>query len=110
MLIYSDCYQKREKSNHKNNNENNKTLPDHIKAFFLPARKIIPKQFKKKINQILEEDPYAPMYNFKDLGDIDSNQECYTHTINLEGECWVACDRIPTRPCDTINKKYADLV
>ena len=51
----------REKLNYKNNNEMNENLPNHIKAFFLPASKIIPKQFEKKRNPIFEEDPYAPM-------------------------------------------------
>ena len=98
----------REKTNHKNSNEIKKNLPDHIKAFFLPASKIIPKQYKKKRNHISEEDPYAPMYDFEDSDENDLKAECYTHTIHLEGECWVACDRVPIRPCDPTNRQRED--
>ena len=91
--------------------ERDEKLPDHMLRFFLPADRIIPRQYKRRGNHEHggKEDPYAPMYDFEDSDDgededgesddYDDDVDCYTHTMILEGQCWVLCDRTLLWPC-----------
>jgi len=129
--------------------EDKDAVPDHIKRFFLPAKRIIPRQYKRKgknkiKGEVINHDPYAPLYDFEDndehededkhdpyapMYDFEYNDEldeedthdpyapmydfeyndvhdgdgvdCYTHTMILEGQCWVLCDKTLLRPCNS---------
>ena len=50
-------------------------MPDHIKTLFIPATKIMARQFKGK-----EEDLYAPMHDFKDFEDVNTKADCHCHS------------------------------
>ena len=87
-------------------------LPDHMERFFLPADRIIPRQYKRRGNHEHggKEDPYAPIYDFGDsddsegedgTSDYDDDVDCYTHTIILDGQCWVLCDKALLWPCNS---------
>ena len=49
------------------------------------------------------------MYDFEDSDDSDDedsksddyDDDCYTHTMTLEGQCWVLCDKILLWPCNS---------
>jgi hypothetical protein len=84
-----------------------------MERFFLPADRIIPRQYKRRGNQKNggKEDPYAPKFDFKDSHDSDDedgtsdddddNVDCYTHTMILDDQCWVLCDKTLLWPCNT---------
>jgi len=85
-------------------------LPEHMRRFFLPADTIIPKQYSRrgKHRHIGRGDPYAPEYDFDsmdgsdwEIGDTGGDIDCYTHTMLLDGECWVMCDKTPLWPCNS---------
>ena len=86
--------------------EKDEQLPDHMERFFLPAERILPRQYKGRgdLQHGGTEDPYAPMYDFEDSGesdDYDVDADCYTHTVTLEGQCWVLCGNTLRRPCNS---------
>jgi hypothetical protein len=79
--------------------------------FFLPAERIIPRQYRIRGKHKNEgkEYPYATMYDFEDSDDSDDEDgksddyddvDCYTHTKTLEGQCWVLCDKTLLWPCN----------
>ena len=93
----------------------------------MPAQKIIPKQFKRRgKKKRIKEDHYAPMYDFEDSDSDDDEKDdyedldddpynddegvdCYTHTINLEGQCWVLCDKTLLWPCNNSTVSSSNL-
>jgi hypothetical protein len=91
--------------------EKDEKLPDHMERFFLPADIIIPRQYKRRGNHehAVKKNSYAPMYDFEDSDDSegeddkrnddDDDVDCYTHTMILEGQSWVLCDRTLLWPC-----------
>ena len=78
--------------------------------FFLPIERIVPRQFRLSGNHENggKEDPYATMYDFEDSEDSDDadsksddyDDDCYTHTMTLEGHCWVLWDKTLPWPCN----------
>ena len=52
-------------------------LPDQMLRFFLPADRIIPRQYGKRGNHINggREDPYAPMYDIDASDESDGDKE-----------------------------------
>ena len=90
---------------------NDKKLPDHMLRFFLSAEIISPRQYKKRGNHRHrgKEDPYAYPYDFEDSDDSDDedsksddyDDDCYTHTMTLEGQCWVLCDKTLLWHCNS---------
>ena len=71
-------------------------LPEHMVRFFMPAERIIPKQYKRKVKNDTAADTIN--YDIEDGARI-TEVKCYTHTITLGGHCWVLCDRMMLRPC-----------
>ena len=71
-------------------------LPEYMVRFFMPAERIIPKQYKRTV----ENDTAAGTLNYDiEDGARITTVKCYTHTISLGGHCWVLCDRMVLRPC-----------
>ena len=69
-------------------NESSKKMADHILRFFNPAQRIVPRHYKRTGKSQIDEDF---------IGHVN----CYTHTLSLNGTCWILCDKIKLWPCKT---------
>ena len=65
------------KQSEKEQNERNKISENNMN-FFMPARKITPRQFKKNSRRIPRE--------------RDLTSACYTHTTSYLGKCYIICN------------------
>ena len=60
-------------------------LPNNFKNFFLPARKIIPRQYQEKIRR-------NPRVH-------ELTSACYTHTTSYLGKCYIICNNQVVSRC-----------